>query len=101
MTFLKGGGGTADNSALLIAYRFISTLTTGGPGSIPTRVMGFFQPNLLCFDLCYDFRVVRLVIFETPRSNRMMAAILNHGPERRILNQSAEGTKMIYCFRNV
>ena len=29
----------------------------GGPGSDPTRVMGFFQPNLLCFVLCYGIHV--------------------------------------------
>ena len=70
----------ADNSILRIPYRFISkSLTTasgnrlfgsvvehldylpGCPGSIPTKVMGFFQPNLLCFVLCYDFHVVRIL----------------------------------------
>ena len=30
-----------------------------GPGLIPTKVMGYFQPNLLCFVLCCDVHVVR------------------------------------------
>ena len=35
-------------------------LWPGGPGSNPAKVMGFFQPYLLCFVLCYGFHVVRL-----------------------------------------
>ena len=37
----------------------VEHLYSGGPGSNPSKAMGFFQPNLLCFVLCYGFHVVR------------------------------------------
>ena len=78
MISLKRGSVTADNSTLRIAYRFyISSLTTASGsrlfGSVienwiidpvaqvrfPPKSWEFFQPNLLCFVLCYGFHVVR------------------------------------------
>ena len=68
---------TADNSTLRIAYRFIQSLTTVSGsrlfGSVvehwiidpaarfrfPPKSWDFFQPNSLCFVLCYGFHVVR------------------------------------------
>ena len=45
-------------------------LLTRGPGSIPTKVMGNFQPNLLCFVLCYGFHVVRYILSRLPEREK-------------------------------
>ena len=48
----------------------------GGPGSILTKSWDFFQPNLLCFVLCYGSHVVR-----TRRSSWIISTYrrTNHG----------------------
>ena len=97
MTSLKRESVTADNSTLRIAYKFyISSLTTASEsrlfGSVvenwiidpaarvrfPPKSWDFFQPNLLCFIICYDFHVVRWgLVRDEPPSYDMKAATKN------------------------